>query len=248
MGRGSTVEFEVPRRHLILSDGSRSHGASAARPFERSEGLKDALKVWMTSFFSSSVIDDPFSTSSKSACRRLLHAPHSRTCVNIRLALRTQGVASTRGQFRLVSRRATLRPFSNRTSRDGGCKKLRTQPQPPAFVLYEPQSVITSGFLTPIRATDRVVVGRYAMLVLRSALICCGERFSAKRFSDWARRLAANNDGARRRSSTGRVKMARVATLMERRSHGSANQRPRRKPEARSGPSCRATRSSGAAV
>jgi len=28
----------------------------------------------------------------------------------------------------------------------------------------------------PIRATDRVIVGRYAMLVLRSAPICCQRR------------------------------------------------------------------------
>ncbi len=56
----------------------------------------------------------------------------------------------------------------------------------------------------PIRATRRVAVGRYAMLVLRSALICCGDRFSANRFSARALRLAANTEGARRRSSTGR--------------------------------------------
>ena len=67
----------------------------------------------------------------------------------------------------------------------------------------------------PIRATDRVVVGPYAMFTLRSALICCGNRFSAKRFSDCARRLAANTDGARRRSSTGRILQYRSAMRAE---------------------------------
>ena len=55
----------------------------------------------------------------------------------------------------------------------------------------------------PLRATDRIVIGRYAIRFPYGPLLCCESPFSEGLFSATAARDAVKGEGALRRSSKG---------------------------------------------
>ena len=65
------------------------------------------------------------------------------------------------------------------------------------------RAVITSACLTPLRATDGVAIGFYAIRFPYRPLLCCEGRFSDGLFSAIAARDAVKGDGALRRCSNG---------------------------------------------